>query len=234
MDVVCILLCAGSSKRMGGDSNKIFLELGSLPLVCYSLFTFEKQDSISRIVVVAKEKDKVEISKIIERFGIRKVENVVVGGATRKDSLINGLLSISNSPDYVIIHDGARPFVTKDLIDRVLEAAFRSGGAIAAIPCHDTVKIVKDHFVKETVPREEIWFSQTPQAFSYRLLKEAVTLNKEVPATDDSMFFEAFGKKVEVVEGSFENIKITTPFDLLVAKAILEKKKFSYESWDRI
>lgn len=228
MKCTAIVLAAGQGKRMNSSVQKQFLMLKGKPLLYYSLACFQKSKDIEDIILVTG-KECIDFCKqeIIELYGFTKVSKVVAGGKERYDSVYAGLCACEDT-DYVFIHDGARPFVTEEIISRAKDAVLEFQACIVGMPSKDTVKIADaDQMVKETPNRSTVWNIQTPQAFSYALIKEAHeiarTQNMEA-ITDDAMVVETYkNAPVRLVEGAYENIKITTPEDILIAEKFLEK-----------
>lgn len=229
MKCTAIILAAGQGKRMKTKVQKQFLMLQGKPLLYYSLACFQKSDEIQEIVVVTgKESIDYCRSEIIEKYGFTKVKSIAEGGKERYDSVYAGLEACSADTDYVFIHDGARPFVTEDIIKRTKEVAVTYQACIAGMPSKDTVKIIdENNMVSATPERSRVWSVQTPQVFLYSLIKEAHDTARSVSMqeiTDDAMVVEQYkNTPVHIVEGAYENIKITTPEDILVAEKILEK-----------
>lgn len=229
MKCTAIILAAGQGKRMKTKVQKQFLMLQGKPLLYYSLACFQKSDEIQEIVVVTgKESIDYCRSEIIEKYGFTKVKSIAEGGKERYDSVYAGLEACSADTDYVFIHDGARPFVTEDIIKRTKEGAVTYQACIAGMPSKDTVKIIdENNMVSATPERSRVWSVQTPQVFLYSLIKEAHDTARSVSmqgVTDDAMVVEQYkNTPVHIVEGAYENIKITTPEDILVAEKILEK-----------
>lgn len=225
-----IVLAAGQGRRMKNKIKKQFLNIAEKPIVYYSLHCFESAPFIDDIILVTSS-DCVDYCRknIVDQYGFRKVKNIVVGGKERYDSVYAGLLACENT-DYVFIHDGTRPFIDIEMLRRALDGAKQAGACVVGMPSKDTVKIVdKDQFVTETPERSRVWTVQTPQVFQYHVVREAHdTLRKGnmEGITDDSMVVEKHGKyKVKMVEGSYENLKITTPDDLFVAEVILRGRE---------
>lgn len=229
MKCTAIILAAGQGKRMKTKVQKQFLMLQGKPLLYYSLACFQKSDEIQEIVVVTgKESIDYCRNEIIEKYGFTKVKSIAEGGKERYDSVYAGLEACSADTDYVFIHDGARPFVTEDIIKRTKEGAVTYQACIAGMPSKDTVKIIdENNMVSATPERSRVWSVQTPQVFLYSLIKEAHDTARSVSMqgiTDDAMVVEQYkNTPVRIVEGAYENIKITTPEDILVAEKILEK-----------
>lgn len=221
-----IVLAAGQGKRMGTKIQKQFLEVGGHPVLYYSLRCFQESPRISEIILVTEE-GFVSYCKneIVDRYGFTKVAAVVPGGKERYDSVYAGLLACEGT-DYVFIHDGARPFLTEDILERGLAAVKETGACVVGMPSKDTVKLVdEDRNVKETPDRNTVWTIQTPQIFRYDLIRsahESIRKGDMSRITDDAMVVEQeTGVRVRLCEGSYRNIKITTPEDLAVAEAFL-------------
>ena len=209
---------------MGEGINKQLLPLDGRPVLAYSLAALEECGEVAEYVLVVGNEVIAEVSRLArEEWGCRKLAGVVPGGETRRDSVWEGLRTMPDDTRIVVIHDGARPFLQRELVGRVISEAVRWGAATPAVPVKDTVKRVDaGGFVFKTVPRESLWLTQTPQAFSFPVLREAHRRARAegLPATDDASLVEALGHRVKVVEGSYLNIKITTPEDLVLARAI--------------
>ncbi|MBN2831173.1 MAG: 2-C-methyl-D-erythritol 4-phosphate cytidylyltransferase [Candidatus Omnitrophica bacterium] len=218
-----IVVAAGKGKRFAGRLPKIISRLGAKPVIYYSLLTLNRHPGINEIIVVASRNNIKEISAIIRRYKINKVKKVVLGGKERKDSVFQGLKPLSPDTGYVLIHDGARPFISAGMVSSVLGAAKRFGAAIVGAPVKYTVKEVFDNTVVKTLNRESLWEIQTPQVFKKKLILEACKKAKRLKVTDDAMLVEKLGGRVKVVFGSYSNIKITTAEDLILAEAILKK-----------
>lgn len=227
-----VVLAAGQGTRMHAKVAKQFLELKGKPLICYALEAFEKS-RVSQVILVTG-RGEVEYCKkeIVDAFGFSKVEAVVPGGEERYHSVYEGLKALGNSrrgePDYVLIHDGARPLVSEEVIERALEGAVRYRACAVGMPVKDTIKISgQEGFASGTPDRRTLWQIQTPQAFSYRLVLEAYeeilkNPEKQKNITDDAMVIESVTScPVKLVEGDYRNIKVTTPEDLLIANALL-------------
>ena len=228
MKSTAIVLAAGQGKRMNSKVQKQFLLIKGKPVLYNSLSCFQNSREIEEIIVVTG-KDSINFCKqeIIEAYGFSKVKAVIAGGRERYDSVYAGLCACEDS-DYVFIHDGARPFLTEDMIRRGKEAVLASGACVIGMPSKDTIKIADENgMVASTPSRSLVWNIQTPQIFSYAAIREAYERARQqnmADITDDAMVMERFGNtKIKLVEGSYENIKITTPEDILVAEKILEK-----------
>ena len=222
-----IVLAGGQGTRMGTAVQKQYIELCGKPVLLYALHTFQNSGVIDEIILVVGEgQEEYCRQNIVEKYAITKVSKVVVGGAERYYSVWNGLQEVSEG--YVFIHDGARPFVSGEMIARVYEEVQKYGACVVGMPVKDTIKIAdEDGFSRETPNRKDVWMIQTPQVFETGLVKEAYEAllhEKEISATDDAMVVEQMlGRKVKLVVGSYENIKITTPEDLKIAQALLCK-----------
>ncbi|MGB2630785.1 MAG: 2-C-methyl-D-erythritol 4-phosphate cytidylyltransferase [Candidatus Omnitrophota bacterium] len=225
MRVRAIIPSAGSGRRMSNKrDDKPFLELKNRPLIFYALSSLEKSGLIDDVILVVKEKYIREAQQAVDKYGLKKVTGIVPGGATRTKSVVNGLKKIKAADDDIIlIHDGARPFLTEKSIRSVVEEARRSGAAILGIPCTSTVKkVANGGIIEGTVDRSALWEAQTPQAFRYGIIRKAYERFEESDATDDSSFVERLGAEVRIVPGDKKNIKVTVPEDLALAEAILD------------
>ncbi len=223
--VTGIVLAAGAGKRMHSEVHKQYMLLAGKPLLCYALETFAASEVDDIVLVTGKDEIAYCREEIIGRYGIAKVRAVVEGGKERYHSVYAGLLAAEGA-DYVLIHDGARPFVTAEMIRRSLETARECGACVVGMPVKDTIRVVgEDGFARETPDRNTLWQMQTPQTFSYSLIREAyrtILDRGNVNVTDDAMMLaQATGKRAKIIEGSYRNLKITTPEDLLIAEAYI-------------
>jgi 2-C-methyl-D-erythritol 4-phosphate cytidylyltransferase len=223
---VAIVVAAGKGTRLGGDQPKQFLELCGVPIIIHTLRQFECCEEINEIIVVVPAEQTAGFSSLAEKFAVRKLSRVVSGGATRAQSVRRGLNAIGGA-EIVAVHDGVRPFVTPDEIDRVVAAARTGGAAILVAPIAETIKDIENGRVKRTPPRHNLRRALTPQCFRYDLLKRAYDQLDEVEAagievTDDSFLVERLGAEIIAVEGSARNIKITEVGDLALAQTLLE------------
>ena len=225
---VAVVLAGGSGKRMNADVRKQYLLIKEKPVLYYSLKAFE-DSAVDEIVLVvgAGEIDYCR-QEIVEKYGFRKVKSIVTGGKERYHSVFEGLKAVQNA-DYVLIHDGARPFVDDEIIHRTMSAVKEYQACVVGMPVKDTIKIADDkQYAKETPERKYVWMVQTPQAFSYHLIYDAyekMLQNENTAITDDAMVLESMtSHQVRLIEGNYRNIKITTPEDLLVAEAYLTQE----------
>lgn len=225
-----IILAAGQGKRMNARVQKQFLLLKGNPVLYYSMKAFEESTVDEIILVTGREEMEYCKEEIVNRYGFRKVRAVISGGKERYHSVYEGLKA-ARGADYVFIHDGARPFVTPEIITRTLEGARAFGACAAGMPVKDTIKLIDQQgFTASTPERSKVWLVQTPQTFSYTLIFDAYQslLQREaegesLSVTDDAMVLETVtGRKTKLIEGSYENIKITTPSDLQLAEAFCE------------
>lgn len=222
-----LVVAAGSSRRMGGV-NKLLQPLDGVPVLVRTLTALERARRVDEIIVAAREEDLLEISRLCREYGISKCVRVVRGGETRVHSALQAALAASPDMELLAVQDGARPLATPELIDQVIAAAVRCGAAAPAVAVKDTVKAVReDGGVTETLDRGRLRAVQTPQVFDAGLLKAALqsALERGSPVTDDASAVEEMGKVVFLVEGDEENLKITTPMDLILAEAIVKARE---------
>ena len=219
-----VIVAAGSSQRMGSD--KLMAPLGDINVLGLTLTAFEKSSFVSEIVVVTREDRLQEIADLCKKYGIKKASKVVAGGATRAQSALAGVSAVDSRAKLIAIHDGARPFVSEALIERTVCAAEKYMAAAPALKSVDTLKSLDEKgFISATVDREKVVRIQTPQIFHADLIKGALTkaVADNLPITDDCSAIEMMGVKTFVVEGEHNNIKLTTPSDMLLAAAIYEE-----------
>ena len=222
--VSVIIVAAGKSERFKGPISKPYLELGDKPVIVHILSVFSRERLADEIILVVNARDAERIRKVLSNFSI-KVDKVVFGGKRRQDSVACGLREISPKSNIVLLHDGVRPFVSQKLINRVIEETRVSGAVAPAIPCEDTIKEVEKQKVVKTLQRNSLWAVQTPQGFKRQILfsayKKAEADNYQ--GTDDAELVEHIGYPVKIIPGDKENIKITTPADLVFAEALLKR-----------
>lgn len=221
---IAIILAGGRGNRMKSDVPKQYMEVNGKPILYYSIKAFE-ESFIDEIILVVGEGD-VEYckTKIVERFGFKKIRQIVTGGKERFNSVYNGINAL-NEGSYIFIHDGARPCVNEDILQRCLETVIETKACVTAMPVKDTIKIVDDNgYAISTPDRSKLWQIQTPQVFSYEVIKNAydslIASGMTDGITDDAMVVEMYGNTpVKMVEGSYDNIKVTTPNDIEILKA---------------
>ncbi len=226
--VTAIIVAGGSGSRMGGSTTKQMMELDGIPVVVRTILAFEKADCIKDIVIVAKADEKETYKEFINRYSLKKIRRIVVGGETRQKSVFNGFKAISDNCDFVAIHDGARCLITPENIEKVLWEARCHEAASAAAPVKDTIKITNSEgFVVSTPNRQRVWAAQTPQIFRSDLYRAAAfyALRLGYEATDDNALVEFLGSKVKMVDCGYRNIKITTPEDIHIAGVLLKENE---------
>ena len=220
-----LIAAAGSSTRYGGE-NKLLQPLDGIPVLVRTLLAIDSVQGIDEIIIAAREDELLHYAELCKAFGIRKPVKVIVGGATRTESVLRAALEASPEAEFFAVQDGARPLVTPALIDDVIAAAWTHLAAAPAIPVRDTIKVAHNALVESTPDRSTLFAVQTPQVFSADLLKAALqsALTDGAAITDDCSAVERLGKEVYLTEGSEENLKITTPLDLVIAEAILQRR----------
>lgn len=232
-----VVLAAGQGKRMGTPVQKQYIELRGNPLICYTLAVFQESDIIDDVVLVVGEgQEDYVYDQIVRKYHFYKVKAIVKGGEERYASVWNGLKVIKNGAvpgvypnGYIFIHDGARPFIDEGILERAYEAVTRFGACVAGMPSKDTVKLVDQNgFARVTPRRKDVWAVQTPQVFDSSLIIEAYSAlmeEEDIQVTDDAMVIEQMSDiPVKLFEGSYENIKITTPEDLEIAEVFLGRR----------
>ena len=227
--VAAVVPAGGYGTRMGNETPKQFLQLGGVPLLIHALRVLQAGKTISEIVVVVPQGAVTYCQKeLLPQFVLSKISMVIAGGARRQDSVWNGLQAVDERTKIVVVHDAVRPFVTDAMVEQVVESARTHGAAIVAIPLHDTVKrVAQDGLIDTTLDRQRLWSAQTPQAFKIELLREAHQSSRQtgVEATDDAFLVERIGRRVSIVNGSPDNIKVTRPEDLVMGEAILAARR---------
>jgi 2-C-methyl-D-erythritol 4-phosphate cytidylyltransferase len=224
-----IIPAAGQGKRMGAGKNKLLLTLEGVPILIHTLRVFEADAECSGIILAINPNDEQQFKSLLKEYGIHKVSSLVTGGKERQDSVYNGLMAVHSLDGIVLVHDAARPFIRLETIHNLVKAASRDGGAIVAVPVKDTIKKGANGIVAETVERSSLWAVQTPQAFRVSVLLEAhnKALRERFIGTDESSLVERIPHRVSIIEGDYDNIKLTTPEDIYFAEAILRKRKES-------
>lgn len=230
--VSVIIAAAGMSNRMRSKINKQFIFLNDKPILAHTIEKFERCKYIDDIIVVAKE-DEINYCKkeIVKRYRFNKVSKIVRGGKERQDSVYNGMLALDEKTHIVLSHDGARPFVkNKNIVDSIKEAA-KFGACVVGTPVKDTIKVVEgSNNIDKTPERNFLWAAQTPQCFKKGIIMEGYrkAIEDNFVGTDDSILVERLGIDVKIIMGSYENIKITTPEDVIIAESILKNKNTIY------
>jgi 2-C-methyl-D-erythritol 4-phosphate cytidylyltransferase len=219
-----VVLAAGSSSRMGTD--KTMLELGGIPVVIRSLMAFEKHELVDEIILVTREDMLQKAANLCQRYELKKLRAVIEGGDTRAESSLAGVSAVDKKTEYIAIHDAARPFVTESIITDTLYGARDYHAAVPVIPSVDTLREVSDGFISRDLDRDSVIRIQTPQIFDADMIKGALTycVSKQIPVTDDTSAIRCMGVKTRAVNGDANNIKLTTPEDLLIAEAILKQR----------
>lgn len=220
-----VVVGGGAGKRMGGTKNKIFFDLNGLPVLAHTLLVMQRCPLIDEIVLVGRKEDREQCEEIAKQYSISKLISIVPGGAQRRDSVWNGLQAANPHTRLAAIHDAARPLVSQDALAAVITTAGRTAAATLGVRAKDTVKVCdRSNTVISTPNRENLWMIQTPQVFDYQLILRAHrTITTDV--TDDCALVEAVGAPITVVEGSYTNIKLTTPEDMVYASALLRHLK---------
>lgn len=220
-----LIAAAGNSSRMGGE-NKLLLPLSGKPVIVHTLLAVERAAQVDEIVIAAREEDLLTYADLCKTYGITKPVKIVIGGASREESVLRAAMEANEKATLLAVQDGARALVTGELIDAVIEKARVCGAAAPAVPVHDTIKTAVNGVVTATPDRSTLYAVQTPQVFDAQLLRAALqsAVENHAQITDDCSAVERIGKQVYLTEGSLENIKITTPLDLVLAQAILDKR----------
>ncbi|MCX7845778.1 MAG: 2-C-methyl-D-erythritol 4-phosphate cytidylyltransferase [Dictyoglomaceae bacterium] len=222
--ILGIILAAGKGKRFGKD-NKLLQDLMGKPVIYYSIYILEKVSEIDNIVIVSDREKKDLLEELIKEWRFKKVKDIIEGGKERQDSVYNALKFFSFY-NYVLIHDGARPFITEKLVKKIIQEGIEKKAVISGIPVKDTIKLISSMKVEKTLPREKLWQIQTPQFFEYSLILKAHEKAREdnFYGTDDGVLVERLNYPVYIIEGEPWNIKITTKEDLDLAQWLMEKK----------
>ncbi|MDI7743261.1 2-C-methyl-D-erythritol 4-phosphate cytidylyltransferase [Lysinibacillus fusiformis] len=225
MQYEVVLPAAGSGKRMGAGQNKLFLLLNEKPILIHTLEVFQHDEKCTGIWLAVKPEEREYIQGLLDRYRITKVKGLPTGGQERQHS-VHSCIKEMKQVEIVLVHDAARPFITKPIIARLAEAAHEKGAAIAGVKAKDTMKKVSEGVIVETVDRESLWMIQTPQAFRFDLLQQAEDVAEKIGflGTDEAMLVERLGHQVHIVESTYENVKMTTKEDLIFGEAILSKR----------
>ncbi|WP_307257686.1 2-C-methyl-D-erythritol 4-phosphate cytidylyltransferase [Oikeobacillus pervagus] len=225
MNYQVIIPAAGQGKRMKAGKNKLFIELNRKPIIIHTLEVFEVDPRCEGITLVVHQNEMEEFTHLLKSYHITKVKSLTIGGKERHHSVFNGLIHLQNE-EIVLVHDGARPFIKQEIIHRLVDCAMKSGAAIVAVPVKDTIKKVKEGQIEGTIDRSSLWAAQTPQAFNVSILLDAYKKanDEQYIGTDEASLVERLSLAVEIVEGDYDNIKLTTPEDLFFAEAIMKKQ----------
>lgn len=221
-----VVPAAGNSSRMGGE-NKLFMMLDGIPVLARTLLALDSAALVDEIVVASRESDLLAIADLCRDYGVRKPVKIVLGGESRLESVLLATMECRQDAAFLAVHDGARPLADGAFIDAVIAHAQRTNAAAPAVPVKDTIKVARDGVVESTPDRSLLFAVQTPQVFDAQLLRAALQSAKEADAavTDDCSAVERLGKSVYLTEGSYENIKITTPEDMILAAVILRRRE---------
>lgn len=229
--IAVIIAAAGSGTRMGSGISKQFRKISGLPVLVRAVGAFSEHPFVDEIIIVTKQEEQEFVLKqMVQAYELKKVTGVIAGGQERQDSVYNGIKTLSKDVDFVLIHDGARPFVSADMITRTLERLLQYHAVAAAVPVKDTIKTCEDGVFTGTPNRDFLYAVQTPQGFRVSVIKAALE-NAEAEkfyGTDDAVLVERIGQKVYLVEGNYSNIKITTEEDLIVGQAIVENQQKTF------
>ncbi len=226
MKYTVMMPAAGSGQRMGAGYNKLFLKLDDKPILIHTLDVFEGDSACDGVILAVKPDERVHIQAMLERFSITKVKALVDGGGERQNS-VAACIEAHGEGDIVLVHDAARPFIHRTVIDELVRVADKHGAAIAGVRAKDTMKVASDSVIEETVDRDKLWIIQTPQAFRYTLLQKA-SVKAEAEGflgTDESMLVERLGHPVRIVESTYDNVKMTTQEDLVFGEILLRRRK---------
>ncbi|HEY3297886.1 MAG TPA: 2-C-methyl-D-erythritol 4-phosphate cytidylyltransferase [Armatimonadota bacterium] len=228
MTATCAIIPAsGLGERLTKSSGKSFVPVGGSPLISHTLAAFQECAVIDVIVLVVRKEDVIPAQELVSERAFSKVAHIVVGGAQRQDSVRNGLAAVPHTCDIVVIHDGARPLVDCEVIDASINAAREYGASIVAVPVIDTIKSTSDgRFVDQTLDRRELYAVQTPQTFKVGVIRSAYESAYEdgFVGTDDASLVERLGLPVAIVRGAYENLKVTTPPDIILAEALMRER----------
>lgn len=236
--ITAIVLAGGKGSRMNCNTPKQYLDILGKPILYYSLQAFEKSRVDEIILVTGVGEQEFCRKEIVEKYQFKKVVHIVEGGKERYHSVYHGLKKIENA-DYVMIHDGARPLVSVEIINRAIDEVLQNGACVVGMPVKDTIQLVADGNVIESTPmRSKVWMAQTPQCFAYGLISTSYTTaieNQDATITDDAMVAQKYGgATVKMIEGHYENIKVTTPEDIVVAECFFKLRQKNGESGSSI
>ncbi|PIC70460.1 2-C-methyl-D-erythritol 4-phosphate cytidylyltransferase [Sporosarcina sp. P16b] len=226
MNYTVMIPAAGSGKRMGAGQNKLFLKIGEHSILYHTVSVFKEDPNCEEIIMAVKPEEQAVIEEILQPHQHVKPITFVKGGGERQNS-VAACISAYKGKSIVLVHDAARPFLNSAIITKLVHTANEKGAAIAAVRAKDTIKYADGGTVKETLNREKLWLVQTPQAFQYELLKKAsdLAIQEGFLGTDESALVERMGYEVQVVEGSYDNVKMTTQEDLAIGEILLARRK---------
>lgn len=224
--VVAIVPAAGVGRRFGDGTNKPFETLGDKPLMLWAVETLGSLSEIKEIIPVVKEDHMESAAELFELYSVQKIKRIAPGGRERQDSVFHGLNLVEDKKSVVLVHDGVRPLIEPHIVRYALRELKDCDGVVVGVPVKDTIKEVTDGVVKKTLRRDVLWAVQTPQIFRYETIRDAYerAVADSFSSTDESALVERYGGKVKVVMGSYTNIKITTPGDLLIAEQFLKMR----------
>lgn len=225
MKITAIIPAAGSGTRYSADKNKLFEDLSGMPVIIHTLRKISCVEAINDIIICTSSDLIDEISRLVGNYNILKVKNIILGGKTRQESVFCGLKEIKKlNPDFVLIHDAARPLISEEIIKNSIDTAVEKGASVVAVPAKDTIKRIntKTGRIIETLKRDELWNIQTPQVFKFKEILKAHKIFKGQDFTDDAALLEELKISVSVVMGSYKNIKITTKEDLEIAQVLID------------
>ena len=221
-----VILAAGQGKRMGAGKNKLLLPLNEVPVLIHTLLVFDHDEECEGIILAIHPSEQQEFTSLMLRYKINKILSFVQGGEERQDSVANAIKKVK-SDGIVLVHDGARPFIDKNTIHQLVAVTIEVGAAVVGVPVKDTIKKVENQKIVETIERSSLWAVQTPQAFRISILRKAHQLaaKQKFLGTDEASVVERLPYPITIVEGSYDNIKLTTPEDLYFAEAIIRKRE---------
>jgi len=223
---VAIVVAGGTGSRFGGDMPKQYLDLGGKPIICHSLDIFERCELIDEVIIVVSEDYLAYASQnIVDRYGYKKINKLTTGGESRQKSVYAGLSACPTGINLTVIHDSVRPFLAMDLLTKTIEKASETVAAILAVPAKDSIKLCKGDIIEKTMLRDSVWIAQTPQIFEFDKILDAHKRGEEAKneVTDDSQLYEQYCGEVSIVRGSYNNIKITTKADYILAKELYKE-----------
>ncbi len=223
--VTAVIVAAGSSSRMGGQ-NKLLMEVFDIPILAHTLLQFNSCEYIDEIIIVCREMDIIPYGDLCKTYEVSKVSHIIKGGQSRTHSCLAGVSICSSDSGLVAIHDGARPLVTNEIISNTIELAAKTGAAAPAVAVKDSIKLVKDNTAVGNVDRDSIVAVQTPQVFDKDLIKGALSkaISENIAITDDCSAVELLGIYTNLSQGSYDNIKVTTPEDIYICEAIMQRR----------